>query len=328
MDKYSFEEALHIITNQDHNYESRRFHHASGIVWKEIGLMATRFNPRKADEMTSTLFSRLLNRRNVPFQAISNPKPYIYTALKNIQKDIWRSEKRIGGFTDHLGEYHRHRSLDEYVADSNQSLHEKIAAPLMESYNDDGVLKISGLKEMVRVQLFADEIHNVRTKSNKGERTFLTAAKRFQEFSEGTFRIDEPTPYKQFDRQRKMMLAHLLEKLPSTNSKAQRFIEQFVLAHDLQAKRTEKMKQAAQDDKINMETVHRQIEVEIAFRSFFAYLSNQGSIQGLQFKDIAIDPISSGLLSHCQYQLFNLEMFRTKKKTGTLQSLYCQFVSE
>jgi len=328
MDKFSFEEALHIITNRDHHYESRKFHHASNIVWKEIELMATRFNPRKADEMTSTLFSRLLNRRNVPFQAISNPKPYIYTALKNIQKDIWRSEKRVGGFTDHLGKYHMHRSLDEYVADSNQSLHEKIAAPLMEANTDDDVLQLSALKEMVRVHLFTDEYLQVRSRSRKGERTFLTAAKRFQEFSEGTYRIEDPTPYKQFDRQRKIMLAHLHGKLPSTNSPSQQFIEQFVMTHDLQAQRSEKMDQASKDEKLNLETVHRQIETEIVFRALFEYLSEQGSLRGVQLTDIAADPTSYGLLSHCQYQLFNLEMFRTKKKRGSLKSLYCQFVSE
>ena len=221
-----------------------------------------------------------------------------------------------------------HRSLDEYVADSNQSLHEKIAAPLMESNNEDDVLQLSALKEMVRVHLFTDEYHQVRSKSKKGERTFLTAAKKFQEFSEGTYRIEDATPYKQFDRQRKIMLAHLRAKLPSTSSKGQRFIEQFVMTNDLQAKRTDKMEQASKDDKINMETVHRQIETEIVFRALFEYLSVQGSLRGLQLKDIATDPISYGLLSHCQYQLFNLEMFRTKKKKGTLKSLYCQFVSE
>ena len=182
-----------------------------------------------------------------------------------------------------------HRSLDEYVADSNQSLHEKIAAPLMEGNTEDDVLQLSALKEMVRVHLFTNEFLQVRSRSRKGERTFLTAAKRFQEFSEGTYRIEEPTPYKQFDRQRKIMLAHLQHKLPSTNSTVQQFIEEYVVKHDLQAQRAEKMEQASKDDKLNLETVHRQIETEIVFRALFEYLSSQGSFLNSMANNISIN---------------------------------------
>ena len=173
----------------EHRYEDKSFRQASPILWAEIATRASTINAQKSDEMTSTLFSRLLNRRQHPFQPIANPNAYIYAALKNIQKDMWRSEKRAAGYTDDLGEYHQHRSLDEFVLDSTQRLHEKIAAPLMEEVDETEELRLSALKEMIRIHLFNTETTLVRSKTTKGAKAFQTAAQRFQEFAEGTYKI-------------------------------------------------------------------------------------------------------------------------------------------
>ena len=330
MDKNNLEQSLHIITNREYSMSSREFQQSSRILWNEIVVMAVKINPKKAEEMTSTLFMRLMNRRQAAFQPIATPKAYVYTALKNIQKDIWRSEKRTAGFTDHLGEYHHHRSLDEFVADSNQSLHEKIAAPLMDyCEEDDGILQLSGLKEMVRVHLFHSEPNNVPAKSRKGRRTFLTAAEDFESFASGTCKIHEPTQYKKFDRQRKKMLAHLEAKLPSVESKAYRYIVEFLSNNDLFTKREHKIKEAKKDEKVNPVIVHRQIEVEFVFRALLDYLDRQGKTYGVEIADLQKNKIASGLLAHCQYQLFYLEMFRTKKQhKDSLTSMYTSFVQE
>lgn len=327
MDKNNFEQSVHIIINCDYAQNSKAFRVASRIVWKELLLISAKINPYKNDEMTSTLFYRLLNRRKRPFTPIATPRAYVYTAFKNIQKDIWRKEKQVHGYTNHLGEYQQHRSLDEYVLDSTQSLHEKIAAPLMEDPKEDDVLKLSALKEMIRIHLYRVTPKHIRCKSDKGTKTFLKAAKRFQEFSEGTYTIKEATPYKQFDRQRHLMLEHLQAQLPSTKSEAFQYILQYVDDNDLCALRHEKIQEAKKDKSLNPEIVHRQIEAEIAFRSLFAYISANTSLHGTQVQDLLIDPTAAGLFVHCQYQLFYLEMFRTKKKKKRgLDSLYCQFV--
>jgi len=327
MDKYNFEQALHIIINHEYTQDSKTFRVASRIVWKELILISAKINPYKNDEMTSTLFYRLLNRRKRPFTPIATPRAYVYTAFKNIQKDIWRKEKQVQGYTNHLGEYQQHRSLDEYVLDSTQSLHEKIAAPLMDDPKEDDVLQLSALKEMIRTHLYGVTPKQIRCKSPKGKKTFLKAAKRFQEFSEGTYTIKEATPYKQFDRQRHLMLEHLQTQLPSTKSEAFQYIMQYVDDNDLCALRHAKIEEAREDKNLNPEIVHRQIEAEIAFRSLFAYISANTSLPGTQVQDLLLDPTAAGLFAHCQYQLFYLEMFRTKKKKKNgLESMYCQFV--
>ena len=87
------------------------------------------------------------------------------------------------------------------------------------------------------------------------------------------------------------------------------------------------MADALKDDSINPETVHRQIETEIAIRALFEYLHDHAQLEGLSIQDLVVDPVASGLLQHCQYHLFKLEMFRTKKrKKDSLDSMYCQNV--
>ena len=327
MDKNILEQALHIVINSEHRYEDKSFRQASPILWAEISNRASTINAQKSDEMTSTLFSRLLNRRQHPFQPIANPNAYIYAALKNIQKDMWRSEKRAAGYTDDLGEYHQHRSLDEVVLDSTQRLHEKIAAPLMEEVEETEELRLSALKEMIRIHLFNTETTLVRSKTRKGAKAFQSAAQRFQEFAEGTYKITESSPYKKFDRQRIIMLKHLEAKLPSIQSVSSVYILDYVSNHDIAKKRTQRIDEALHDETINAETVHRQIEAEIAIRSLFDYLQSHTQLDSLNIQDLMSDAISSGLVHHCQYHLFKLEMFRTKKrKKGSLDSMYCQNV--
>jgi hypothetical protein len=189
-------------------------------------------------------------------------------------------------------------------------------------------LQLSALKEMIRIHLFNTEIYAVKSKSNKGGRTFQKAAQRFQEFAEGTFHISDSTEYKKFDRQRKFMLKHLLEKLPSQQSEATQFILGFVAENDISRKRDQRIAEAGLDDKINPEIVHSQIETEICIRALYNYLDQQGTLVQINVQDFIVDPVCHGLLNHCQYNLFKLEMFRTKKhKKGSLHSLYCQNVS-
>lgn len=327
MDKIILEQSLHIVINSEHAYEDKSFRQASPVLWAEISTRACTINAHRSDEMTSTLFSRLLNRRQHPFQPIANPNAYIYAALKNIQKDMWRAEKRVAGYTDDLGEYHQHRSLDEFVLDSTQRLHEKIAAPLMEDIEETEELQLSALKEMIRVHLFNTETTLVRSKTAKGAKAFQTAAQRFQEFAEGTYKITDSSPYKKFDRQRIIMLKHLEAKLPSIQSSSTNYIFDYVTAHDITNKRTRRIEDALKDETINPETVHRQIEAEIAIRSLFEYLESHTQIKSLNIQDLMVDPVASGLVHHCQYHLFKLEMFRTKKrKKGSLESMYCQNV--
>ena len=327
MDKKNLEQALHIVINSEHLYEDKSFRQASPILWAEISTRASTINAQKSDEMTSTLFSRLLNRRQHPFQPIANPNAYIYAALKNIQKDMWRSEKRASGYTDDLGEYHQHRSLDEFVLDSTQRLHEKIAAPLMEEVEETEELQLSALKEMIRIHLFNTETTLVRSKTTKGAKAFQTAAQRFQEFAEGTYKITESSPYKKFDRQRIIMMKHLEAKLPSVQSVSTTYILDYVENHDISTKRTKRIDDALGDETINPEIVHRQIEAEIAIRALFEYLNSHSQLESFNIRDLMVDSIASGLVHHCQYHLFMLEMFRTKKrKKGSLESMYCQNV--
>lgn len=327
MDKTNLEQVIHIVINAHHKYESKSFRLASPILWAEIARRASTINAQKSDEMTSTLFSRLLNRRQHPFQPIANPNAYIYTALKNIQKDIWRAEKRAAGYTDSLGEYHQHRSLDEFVMDSTQRLHEKIAAPLMDDIEETEELHLSALKEMIRIHLFNTEITTVRSKTRKGAKAFQTAAQRFQEFAEGTYTVTDSSAYKQFDRQRISMLQHLEDKLPSTQAESSLYISEYVRLHSITQKRSQRIQEAIEEDNINPETVHRQIETEIAIRALFQYLDDHAQLESLNIQDLIVDPIASGLLHHCQYHLFKLEMFRTKKrKKDSLDSMYCQNV--
>ena len=327
MDKNKLEQALHIVINSEHLYEDKSFRQASPILWAEISTRASTINAQKSDEMTSTLFSRLLNRRLHPFQAIANPNAYIYAALKNIQKDMWRSEKRAAGYTDDLGEYHQHRSLDEFVLDSTQRLHEKIAAPLMEDVEETEELRLSALKEMIRIHLFNTETTLVRSKTTKGAKAFQTAAQRFQEFAEGTYTITESSPYKKFDRQRIIMMKHLETKLPSVQSESTTYILDYVENHDIATKRSTRIDDALHDETVNPEIVHRQIEAEIAIRALFEYLNKQTQLESFNIKDLMVDSTASGLVHHCQYHLFKLEMFRTKKrKKGSLESMYCQNV--
>ncbi len=327
MDKNNLEQALHIVINSEHLYEDKSFRQASPTLWAEISTRACTINAQKSDEMTSTLFSRLLNRRQHPFQPIANPNAYIYAALKNIQKDMWRSEKRAAGYTDDLGEYHQHRSLDEFVLDSTQRLHEKIAAPLMEEVEETEELQLSALKEMIRIHLFNTETTLVRSKTTKGAKAFQTAAQRFQEFAEGTYKITDSSPYKKFDRQRIIMMKHLEAKLPSVQSVSTTYILDYVEHHNLSTKRTTRIDEALKDETINPEIVHRQIEAEIAIRALFEYLNSHTQLESFNIKDLMVDSTASGLVHHCQYNLFKLEMFRTKKrKKGSLESMYCQNV--
>ena len=327
MDKNNLEQVIHIVINAEHKYEDKSFRLASPILWTEIARRASTINAQKSDEMTSTLFSRLLNRRQHPFQPIANPNAYIYTALKNIQKDIWRAEKRAAGYTDALGEYHQHRSLDEFVMDSTQRLHDKIAAPLMEDMDESEELHLSALKEMIRIHLFNSETTSVRSKTKKGAKAFQMAAQRFQEFAEGTYTVQDSSAYKQFDRQRIYMLKHLEDKLPSTQAESSLYILEYVHLNSISQKRSQRIAEAIQDDSVNPETVHRQIETEIAIRALFEYLQDHTQLESLNIQDVIVDPIASGLLQHCQYHLFKLEMFRTKKrKKDSLDSMYCQNV--
>lgn len=327
MDKNNLEKVLHIVINRDHKYTDKTFRQASPILWNEIVTRANKINAVKSDEMTSTLFSRLLNRRKQPFQPIANPNAYIYTALKNIQKDMWRAEKRAGGYTDELGEYHQHRSLDEFVADSTQRLHEKIATPLTASADENEELKLSALKEMIRLHLFNVEIKEVKSKTTKGEQTFLQVAEKFQEYAEGTHKVEDGAPYKKFDRQRIFMVEHLKSKIPSTESVASRFILDFAERNELARKRSLRIEEAKTDEKMNVEIVHRQIEAEIAVRSLFDYITNHGNRSDCTIQDLLGNPVTKGIIRHCQYHIFKLDMFRTKKRRkGSLESMYCKNV--
>jgi len=327
MDKNNLEKALHIVINREHKYTDKTFRQASPILWNEIVTRANKINAVKSDEMTSTLFSRLLNRRKQPFQPIANPNAYIYTALKNIQKDMWRAEKRASGYTDELGEYHQHRSLDEFVADSTQRLHEKIATPLTPSTDENEELKLSALKEMIRLHLFNVEIKEVKSKTTKGEQSFLQAAEKFQEYAEGTHKVEDGAPYKKFDRQRIFMVEHLKSKIPSTESVATQFILEFAERNELTRKRELRIEEAKADEKMNVEIVHRQIEAEIAVRSLFDYITNHGNRRDCTIQDLLGNPVTNGILRHCQYHIFKLDMFRTKKRRkGSLESMYCKNV--
>ena len=156
---------------------------------------------------------------------------------------------------------------------------------------------------------------------------FQTAAQRFQEFAEGTYKITESSPYKKFDRQRLIMMKHLEAKLPSIQSTSTTYILDYVQNYDIATKRTQRINDALKDETINPEIVHRQIEVEIAIRALFEYLNSRTQLETFNIKDLMVDSTASGLVHHCQYHLFKLEMFRTKKrKQGSLESMYCQNV--
>ena len=123
------------------------------------------------------------------------------------------------------------------------------------------------------------------------------------------------------------MLQHLEAKLPSVQSASTNYILDYVATHDITNRRTLRIEEALKDETINPETVHRQIEAEIAIRSLFEYLDAHTQIESLNIQDFMVDSIASGLVHHCQYHLFKLEMFRTKKrKKGSLDSMYCQNV--
>lgn len=327
MDKQNLEKALHVVINREHQYSDKTFRQASPVLWDEISTRANKINAAKSDEMTSTLFSRLLNRRKQPFQPIANPNAYIYTALKNIQKDMWRAEKRAAGYTDELGEYHQHRSLDEFVADSTQRLHEKIATPLTEDGNETEEHRLSALKEMIRLHLFNVEIKEVQSKTRKGELSFLQAAERFQEYSEGTYKVEDGAPYKKFDRQRIFMTQHLEAKLPSAESVSSQFILDFTERNGLAKRRALRIEEAKSNEKMNVEIVHRQIEAEIAVRALFDYVTNHAKKHDCTIQYLLGNTVTNGIVRHCQYHIFRLDMFRTKKRSkGSLESMYCKNV--